>query len=186
MTDWLEELLALAGEADEQGEPLRLLTRMGAAPIPVFARGETSPAAAVEEQDLRTGLLRENGMAPPRGGRTAETGIAGAEVGARREGGAALPDPEKNLDLSWLFQGGAETVGAALKMGRTGREPLSGLEGLYRRATETALAPAAVPAAPTGQSVLREEVPAAGLTAEELDRTVRRDSRRYDGAMSIY
>lgn len=182
MTDWLEELLALAGEADEQGEPLRLLTRMGAAPVPVSA----SQNAAVEEQDLRTGLLRENGMAPPRGDRTAETGIAGAEVGARREGGTVLPDPEKNLDLSWLFQGGAETVGAALNMGRTGREPLSGLEGLYRRATETALAPAAVPAAPTGQSVLREEAPAAGLTAEELDRAVRRDSRRYDGAMNIY
>lgn len=184
MTDWLEELLALAGEQEEQGELLRLLTLAGVAPVPVSAREEAAPAAAVDEQDPRTGPLREDGVAPSRG-----DGPAAAGAGERRGSGTARPDPGEDPDLAWLFQGGTETgptVGAALETGRTGRETLSGLEGLYRRATETALAPAAVPAAGAGQSVLREEAPAAGLTAEELDRAVRRDSRRYDGAMSIY
>ena len=140
MTDWLEELLALAGE-EEQGEPFPLPIPAGMAP-PV--RGEPDPGDGAGPAFPTSGL-------------------------------------EEREELAWLFRGGA-----ALETGPMARETFSGLEGLYRRATEGALAPAVAPAAYTGQSALREEAPAAGLTAEELARAVRRDSRRYDGAMSIY
>lgn len=148
MTDWLEELLALAGEREKRGEPFPLPLPVWAAPL---ARGE--PASAGE-------------LGP----------ASGPEEGA----GAAEP--------AWLFQGVSETGpvgGAAMKTGRRVREALSGLEGLYRRAAEAALAPSAAHPAPPREPD-RAEAPAAGLTAEELDRAVRRDSRRYDGGMSIY
>lgn len=159
MTDWLEELLALAGAWEERGEPFPLPIPAGMAPL-------TAPG-------------REN---PGQGAGTAAAGIDPA---------FPTPGPEEpeGEDLVWLFQGGSETGpvgGAALETGRTARETFSGLEGLYRRVTEGALVPAPVPAAIAGQGAIREEAPAAGLTAEELDRAVRRDSRRYDGAMSIY
>ena len=63
-----------------------------------------------------------------------------------------------------------------------------GLEGLYRR-TAQASRPAAqsLPVEQAGRT-LRAEEPgrAAALTVDELDRAVRRDSRRYDGGMSIF
>ena len=61
----------------------------------------------------------------------------------------------------------------------------SGVERLYRRMAE-AVAVSPISAAVPG--VVREERTAetAGLTVRELDRAVRRDSRRYDGGMSIY
>ena len=71
-----------------------------------------------------------------------------------------------------------------------GRLELSrtGLEGLYRR-TVQGLRPAA-PALPPEQAgrTVRAQEPgsAASLAVDELDRAVRRDSRRYDGGMSIY
>ena len=67
-------------------------------------------------------------------------------------------------------------------------EDRSGLEGLYRQAARASRpAPQALPAGQAGQA-LRAEEPgrAAALTVEELDRAVRRDSRRYDGGMTIY
>lgn len=64
-----------------------------------------------------------------------------------------------------------------------------GLEELYRQAVQAAR-PAAPAVAPSESAVRILEREAAGsppsLTAEELDRAVRRDSRRYDGGMTIY
>jgi len=63
-----------------------------------------------------------------------------------------------------------------------------GLEGLYQQ-TVRATRPAAQ-AAPAGQAghTFRAEEPGrtAALTVEELDRAVRRDSRRYDGGMTLF
>lgn len=57
---------------------------------------------------------------------------------------------------------------------------------LYRRAGE-AVRSMAVSAGQPGMTVVQEVSSAsAGLSAAELDRAVRRDSRRYDGGMSIY
>lgn len=63
-----------------------------------------------------------------------------------------------------------------------------GLAELYRQ-TAQAVRPAtpAVTPAQAGSRVLeREDAGGPPLTAEELDRAVRRDSRRYDGGMSIF
>lgn len=64
----------------------------------------------------------------------------------------------------------------------------SGLEGLYRQAVEAAR-PAAPALAPerAGRTVrVQEPGSAASLAVDELDRAVRRDSRRYDGGLSIF
>ena len=64
----------------------------------------------------------------------------------------------------------------------------AGLKGLYRQ-TVRGLRPAA-PALPPEQMgrTVRAQEPgsAASLAVDELDRAVRRDSRRYDGGMSIF
>ena len=86
----------------------------------------------------------------------------------------------------WAARGG--TVGPVLDgAGRSGTAQ-TGLEGLYRQ-TVRGLRPAA-PALPPEQAgrTARAQEPgsAASLAVDELDRAVRRDSRRYDGGMSIY
>ena len=108
---------------------------------------------------------------------------AAAERPARAEE-ALLPSRDENLawtGLEWAARGG--TAGTALA--GAGR---SGLEGLYRQ-TVGGLRPAA-PALPPEQAgrTVRAQEPgsAASLAVDELDRAVRRDSRRYDGGMSIY
>ena len=88
--------------------------------------------------------------------------------------------------LQWAVQG--VTPGPAPEgAGRSGPEQ-GGLEGLYRQ-TVRGLRPA-VPAMPPEQAgrTARAQEPgsAASLAVDELDRAVRRDSRRYDGGMSIY
>lgn len=63
-----------------------------------------------------------------------------------------------------------------------------GLEGLYRRTAQASRPTAqSLPVEQAGRT-LRAEEPgrAAALTVDELDRAVRRDSRRYDGGMSIF
>lgn len=63
-----------------------------------------------------------------------------------------------------------------------------GLEGLYKQAVQ-ASRPAAqsLPVEQAGRS-LRADEPGrtAALTVDELDRAVRRDSRRYDGGMTLF
>ncbi len=91
----------------------------------------------------------------------------------------------------------AEAAGARLseekgvELARAVRhEARSGLEGLYRQ-TVRAVRPAAPVQAPGGEPsgrTLRAGEPGrtAALTVDELDRAVRRDSRRYDGGMTIF
>ncbi len=60
------------------------------------------------------------------------------------------------------------------------------LQSLYRRAAE-AVAGVVTARVQNGPVVIREEQAAgSGLTVRALDLAVRRDSRRYDGAMNIY
>ena len=88
--------------------------------------------------------------------------------------------------LQWTAQGAAPGL-APDGAGRSGPRQ-TGLEGLYRQ-TVQGLRPAA-PALPPEQAgrTARAQEPgsAASLAVDELDRAVRRDSRRYDGGMSIY
>ena len=118
---------------------------------------EARRTAASEQTELTEGTF-----SPPLGG---DLTLAGLERAAR--GGAPGPALE-----------------------RAGRsDPAqAGLEGLYRQ-TVRGLRPAApsLPPEQTGRTVRTQEPgSAAALAVDELDRAVRRDSRRYDGGMSIY
>lgn len=97
----------------------------------------------------------------------AETARAGAaaEWAARAGTTAAMPD-------------GARRMTAAQ----------AGLEGLYRQTVEAArpAAPALPPERAGRTARAQEPGSAASLAVDELDRAVRRDSRRYDGGMSIF
>ena len=115
-------------------------------------------------------------------GRTAQPGEAAQQP---RDGDLVWAGPE------WTVRTG--TTGTALEgAGRSGTvrdgRSQAGLKGLYRQ-TVQGLRPAA-PALPPEQAgrTARAQEPgsAASLAVDELDRAVRRDSRRYDGGMSIY
>ena len=64
----------------------------------------------------------------------------------------------------------------------------AGLKGLYRQSVQglRSAAPALLPEQAGRTARAQEAVSAASLTMDELDRAVRRDSRRYDGGMSIF
>ena len=112
-----------------------------------------------------------------------------AEERAARTQEALLPLRDGALiwpGLERAARGG--TMSPALeRLGRPGAA-LAGLEGLYRQIVQ-GLRPAA-PSLPPEQAgrAARAQEPgsAASLAVDELDRAVRRDSRRYDGGMSIY
>ena len=74
--------------------------------------------------------------------------------------------------------------------GKTQRPPASqgGLEGLYRQAVQAARPAAQALAVPQRDQTVRPEEPEVPrqLTVDELDRAVRRDSRRYDGGLEIF
>lgn len=63
-----------------------------------------------------------------------------------------------------------------------------GLEGLYRQTVRglRPAAPALLPEQAGKTARAQEPGSAASLAVDELDRAVRRDSRRYDGGMSIF
>lgn len=75
------------------------------------------------------------------------------------------------------------------ELGRVVRhEPEIGLEGLYRQTVRAVRpAPQVLPVEQAGRTARAEEPGrTAALTVDELDRAVRRDSRRYDGGMTIF
>lgn len=83
---------------------------------------------------------------------------------------------------------GARTAGTPPMPAERAVQAQAGLEGLYRQTVQ-----AARPAAPAlplerveGPGRIRESGSSPPPTVDELDRAVRRDSRRYDGGMSIF
>lgn len=82
----------------------------------------------------------------------------------------------------------AETAESPLTGTRRAHQVQAGLEGLYRQAVRAArpAAPALPPERAGRSARAREPGSAASLAVDELDRAVRRDSRRYDGGMSIF
>ena len=116
---------------------------------------------------------------------TGRTVQAGEALRALRDGDLARPGLERTAqgDTSGLASEGAGTSGMA-----PGGPEQAGLKGLYRQ-TVRGMRPAA-PALPPEQAgrTARAQEPgsAASLAVDELDRAVRRDSRRYDGGMNIY
>lgn len=146
-------------------------------------------ALAQQEEDggeevpaLSLGLL----TAAPAAG--AETEMA-AEERLSETGPWALPsgEPMAGADRTAPAMPGAVqrlAPGMALPGQRQSAEALSAMGQVYRRAVE-AVSPAAMTASarqwPTAENTADEP-----LTAEDFDRLICRDSRRYDGGMSIY
>lgn len=96
---------------------------------------------------------------------------------AARTGGEELLSPGlsgRRVELPFPFAG------------RTEAGSDSALPELYRQLAAEAAGQQAGKS--PAVAVVHESVPsaAAGLTAGELDRAIRRDSRRYDGGMTIY
>ena len=126
---------------------------------------------------------------------TAAPTIAGAELELAAEeqlpemGPWALPsgEPKAGADRTATAMPGAARAGLdGLTPARPegSAESPSALNLVYRRAVETLAPPAA--AVPARWAETEGDAPSAPLTAEELDRLFCRDSRRYDGGMSIY
>ncbi|MCI9223715.1 MAG: hypothetical protein HFF22_10185 [Oscillospiraceae bacterium] len=200
MTDWIAVLL---GEDGESGDEERLVLDGASEGVrlpllrPPGAEDEVEPAEAPDGDgpdwtDGPEGLPGETDWAQvradgpegavwseeldPETGRTVWT-LARAGLGRETDG---------------AWDAGTEADGAA----GPGRRPeagtagsaLAGLAELYRGAASEgrAPAPAAVPEGGRRTVLERTAEGAPGLTVEELDRAVRRDSRRYDGGMSIF
>lgn len=138
----------------------------------------------------------------------AEEGAGPAPAGDRGPGkalcGGALPSPPRRGDgpaggapfgrgTLWAAQGRGdppETPGS--RTAEAGTAPAvraeTGLETLYRRTAQAGRPTHQAPAGTQAGRAARAEEPGriASLTVDELDRAVRRDSRRYDGGMSIF
>ena len=189
MIDRIEELLgrmAAENEEDETQDALALPGDRAARPVPPKDRD------GAEETQAQDG---------PGASEEASDGPDGPEI------------PEDEVDLSGLDEfdlpapllaapGRAESGagdGPAPRLARlaepsegpAAQEPsLAGLEELYRETVRETLPSTAlaVPQGGRGEFASRGPEPgsAASLAVDELDRAVRRDSRRYDGEMSIY
>lgn len=105
--------------------------------------------------------------------------VPGVPSGNAPEGEKGDAAPERDVTVSDLWE--PPLMGARLPV-----EGGSALPGLYRRLARASEGESAMGSASV--AVVRETVPdaAQGLTAGELDLAMRRDSRRYDGAMTIY
>ncbi len=198
MVDRLEELLAQIEDEDgEEQEDALALGAASAAPAPKAGDRPEYPAD-LERRDGPGQAEHPAALAPTEDGggylpgdRAAVKAATPLEETARMAGKSRPESPWTRLGAE---QGGrlagpaaAGTVtGAASAPDGTGER---GLEELYRR-TAQASRPAVQTPPPVEQAgrTLRAEEPgrAAELTVDELDRAVRRDSRRYDGGMSIF
>ena len=108
-----------------------------------------------------------------RAGETADPaeGTAAASEERTTAQGRTLPAPADSPAVERLYRSAAHPA----------------LTALYHRVRETVSPGLPGVSGHGGTVVVREEVSAApGLTEEGLDRSLRRDSRRYDGGMSIY
>ena len=214
MIDRIEELLqSLAAEEDEEQRedvPALAVTQEG---VPASPRVDGERAGDGGREDRDGGQAA--GIAPwprqePAAGETEIAEIAGelwkdgpvwtargveAEMDGIQRSAAEVRTAraEENLPPAWegaLIRSGPQWTARGAAQEDAGRSGTArdGLDGLYRQ-TVGGLRPAA-PALPPEQAgrTARAQEPgsAASLAVDELDRAVRRDSRRYDGGMSIY
>lgn len=148
------------------------------------------------EMDAAQGLALKKRMEQrPEDPQTARDGGTAAADALRtvRDGGAAAFEAggrtvftAARAGAEWAAQ--MRTAGPVPEGARGAAPDRAGLEGLYRQ-TVRAVWPAApaLPRETAGRPArAREPGDAAALAVDALDRAVRRDSRRYDGGMSIF
>ncbi len=215
MTDWIEELLSSVADDENEEQKDEDVTET-AAPGGGTARRTVIPAEEPEGQipgerqsggthqweQTRETAEEESGIPPEaRRPEREETHLPEARRPEREE--TLLPEARQPVRKETLLPEVEKAVsGEAILPPIAGEaEPLqlpeagagdseSGLTELYHqvaRAAETAW-DAASAAQSGADRVLPEPVPAEPIrvTMEELDRAMRRDSRRYDGGMTIY
>lgn len=163
MIDWLEEILSAAGQqvgAEEPGESLMLqLTEAGTA-LPYW---------------MEYAYGRCFGSSP-------ET----AEIG-ETDGGMWSQQSRNSVTSALQSLYRQSDPESELKFLRVGSNAGSALWGLYRQVSETVSKEPVSAGSRMNMVIEREESPmTAGFSMGELDRAARRDSRRYDGGMSIY
>ena len=212
MTDRIEELLGSLGAEDEEEQEEVLALPVTEETVPFSPHrdegeagdsGKSSGGTAEKREAVVSSGLRsewsESGEAPE--GRTAfaQSESLGRVANRRSVTTGEITSEQPDLMArelwkvgpAWTVRGG--TMSPALEgVGRSGaaRAGLeqAGLKGLYRQ-TVQGLRPAAPVLLPeqVGRTARAQEPgSAASLAVDELDRAVRRDSRRYDGGMSIY
>lgn len=200
VVDWLEELLAAVDGEDEDGQEDALaLTLEGAAspappPAPEAGAGGRRPGQTEEPErpgDTAVPALRgdREERAGSRGGglpgdrRLPESGPLGNALDAPRPARAGIGRRAQAPGAAEPRTGEAE---------RAGTEPAgaaeAGLERLYRQTVQAARTAAqdAAGGQPARTGPTEDPGRMAALTVDELDRAVKRDSRRYDGGMSIF
>ena len=152
-------------------ERLAPVSRMQAEEVPVSRRNpEQSPLETLSE----VGLSGEEASALP--SRLREVMGGGVLMTmAQRAMGHTLPE-QSVMGAGEAF---ADSRGAS-----DGGQSV--LHSLYRRMAEAVVGAGQNPTSISPVVIREEQVVTAGLTARELDRAVRRDSRRYDGGMNIY
>lgn len=202
MVDRLEELLAMMETEDEDEErkdALALTDRTVPAAVPEGDDGEAAPAGDGDARaDRNAPLTAENQAhgweeAPENG--TAENAAIPAAEAALRRALAVTPGEAAAEAVRMMGKSQSETSGARRSAEQdrepapaASRESQSGLEELYRRTAQASRPPVqSLPVEQAGRTRQAEEPGrTAALTVDELDRAVRRDSRRYDGCMSIF
>ena len=200
MVDRLEELLAqVADEDDEEQEDALALEAERALPAVPESReesgresrpelenrkepgqtGDETVTAPMDNGEPWAAVPRAAGVNPPAGGGP-EARYENELTAPRmlRAGGSRMAEGPKPASA----EGSAEVAPTPAAVAERG------LEELYRRAAQAAR-PAAqsLPVEQAGRTRHAEEPGrAAALTVDELDRAVRRDSRRYDGGITIF
>ncbi len=208
----MELLKAAEDEEDPEREDLPGLTDEARLPAPGReddgaqgqARRRAAAEAAAEELEGAAGEAQARPKdGPPQGAETGpprEDGADGIRRRARaerlgraaeavRQAGAGdvlgLPTADSTAAMAGAGAGtgpaGDDRTGPAGGAG-------TGLEKLYRQTAKAARPPAPAPApGQAGRGVRSVEIEGAAYSAvDELDRAVRRDSRRYDGGMTIF
>jgi len=184
MTNLLEELLTQARMQTPEGEQTDLSLADAAAPL-VIARRRAGEADAEAERAF---------------GAPAASGISAA-MPAARQGTQGQPETIRRTQEDLLRQADGREPGRSalwdlLKRPLTAGEAMllrpvagtfGGLEKLYADVGRAVSSPAEAGASRFAAVTQQEEAaPGTRLTVAELDRAIRRDSRRYDGGMSIY
>lgn len=203
-----------AEEEDEEREDTPGLTPVSAAPVrqnagdgpELAAEGEKPALAQAEKWEWARELERSLAETPaetetkteapaPDGGRQSALEALGWD-------GPAIPVRRKNGSTVLRIPGAGDLEAAELR--GANRDPLPtagpegdreggaeedrGLERLYRDTARVARpAASALPVEQAGRPAGAEDPGrTAALTVDELDRAVRRDSRRYDGGMTLF
>ncbi|MDE7171211.1 MAG: hypothetical protein K2O11_04955 [Oscillospiraceae bacterium] len=195
MVDRLEELLAqMVDEDDEEQEDALALAAERVTPAAPAPRSKSQPESrsdleSREEEEQAEQAEREAASAPTEHGELwAAIPRTGGEQPPEDDGPASAHENRLTAPHALRARDGQTAEGDTETAPASGAAAERGLEELYRRTAQASRPTAqSLPVEQAGRT-LRAEEPgrAAALTVDELDRAVRRDSRRYDGGMSIF